>query len=305
MAAAVLGRGFSLHRQVHPHGSIGAVSAALAAAVSLGLSARQKERAVRLSASLANASQWNACTEGATIRHVYAGQGARTGLTAAFLAESGFSEVNRSLDEAFGSILGTPNDSTNGQDDSGGWAILNGYVKRWPACAFTHTALDLAERARADIPVPDAVRRMVVEVPKVCLLVAQHQAPTELAVRFSIPMLIAALLHGLDLIRDIDAVRTSEVLRDLAARISVHENAAMTADWPLHMAARLHVDLADGTMIDECAVDPWQPTSDAFYEYVQRKAGLLLGTGRARHLGRLVDKLDETQLPTGLLRPAR
>ncbi len=140
---ATIGRELSLHGPVHPQSSFGAPGAALAAAVVLGLSHQQRRTSVNIAASMAPASLWQACTEGADIRHFCADSGARAGVTAALLAGAGVEAPTDAVKLAYCNVLGT-----SYEEPRRAWAILDGYVKRWPSCAFTHTTLDAAERLR-------------------------------------------------------------------------------------------------------------------------------------------------------------
>lgn len=297
---ARIGAHFELSADVHPHGSLGAASAALAAAIALDLSPTQREASVAIAAGLVNASLWRACTDGATIRHVSAGQGARTGVMAAFLAESGITPAATALETVFGRVLGR---TRLAEADALGpqWAIHRGYVKRWPACAFTHTALDLADTLRRELGDTTVVTGIDVRVPRVGTLVAAQHDSTELGTRFSIPTLVAGILSGADLLRDFDSMRTSPSVQALAAAVRVHEDPLLTARWPKNMAAAITITLRCGRKLHAQADDPWQPAAATFPTYVVEKACRLLGHEPADALHRAIKRLNGKPLPADLV----
>ncbi|GII75997.1 hypothetical protein Sru01_09790 [Sphaerisporangium rufum] len=274
---ADLGRAVTLRPEVHAHGALGAPAAALAAARVLRLDAARVAQAVLIAANLAPAGDWSACTGGHTVRHLFAGQGAQTGVRAAYLARAGFTAPAGSLDVAYGIVRGDggPPRLRRG----GGWAVTQGYLKLWSACAYTHSALDALAGARARSPFTAAeVGHIVVRVPAAGLLVGGVHTRTPLAARFSIPVVLATLVvHG-ELNGVIDRARVDSAVLALAGRITVRHDPEMDREWPARMPAAVHIALRDGTTVRERVEDPAGPAG-AEYPGAVRDKIRRLGTG--------------------------
>lgn len=258
-----LARTFRLRGEVHAHGTLGAPAAALAAGLLLGLDAEQCAVAVAIAANLAPAPLASACTEGTTVRHAFAATGAQIGLRSAALAAAGIRAPADSFSVPYGTLRG---DSYVGwQRHEGPWSIGSGYLKTWAACAYTHTALDAALALRESGVDPATIDQVVVEVPQPGADLGAHRFEPPLAVRFSVPVLVAGVLAGHDL-RDPAAVNPLPAdARELAARISVVESAEHTASWPAHARATVEITLSDGTVLQEQRLDPETPADDASY----------------------------------------
>jgi 2-methylcitrate dehydratase PrpD len=278
---ADLGRACVFHHEVHPHGALGAPAAALTAARLLGLDARSAYEAVAIAANLAPAGSWASCTEGSTVRNVLAGQGAQTGIRAAYLARAGVTAPADSLDVAFGVVRGRGGDGTSAVHlrPPTEWALARGYLKRWSACAWSHTSLDALDRILAERHVGfHDILSIRVGVPAVTMRLAgvHHDAP--LAVRFSVPMLLSTLaVHG-GLLPWADQVSRDDAVLALADRVEVVEDPALTARWPQQMPATVAVTLRDGTVLSDELDDPIGTDGDDAYVTAVREKLARLGT---------------------------
>jgi 2-methylcitrate dehydratase PrpD len=269
---ADLGRAFVLHEEVHPHGALGAPAAALAASRLLELDVSQAMHAVGIAADLAPAGSWTSCVSGRTVRNVLAGHGAQVGVRAAYLARAGLTSAPDALDVAFGLVRGTRSTSTEDaapvrQD---GWAIHHGYLKRWSACAWSHAALDAAASLIPSLDTGSgieagSVKRVEVRVPKVAMRLKDLNRESGLAVRFSLPMLIATLLTHGDLNGHVDDAWHDDAVLDLATRVSVREDPAMTRCWPQEMPSAVTVFTAGGSRLDADVRNPDGPVDDEGY----------------------------------------
>ena len=187
----------------HATSTLGVVGAAAASAKLLGLSAEGTARALAIAASMASGIKANFGTD---CKPLHAGHAARCGVEAALLAEAGFTGNPRALEhgDGFGATYGAGSPpawdlATAGLGAPHEVADPGIGVKRFPACASTHQALD-ATLALAEEHAIDAADVQAVE----CAVhyLAPHQliydrADTALQGKFSMPYCVAvALLDG-------------------------------------------------------------------------------------------------------------
>ena len=250
--AARLGVACRLHAEVHPHGSACAVGAAVAAARMLGTDAAGIERAIGLAAGLTLFPPFSAATAGATVRNVFAGHGARSGVLAARLARTGVTPHRDAIGTVFGRIASPSLDRDALVDGLGEVIEIDrGYFKPFPACRYAHPAIEAAAALRGDEPVvPEAVERIEVHTYALAATLTERAPATELAARFSIPHAVASMLvrgsAGPADFRVGDGLADPDIAT-LAARTSVIEDPKLTAASPAQRPARIMVALRDGS----------------------------------------------------------
>jgi 2-methylcitrate dehydratase PrpD len=200
---AKLGRALNpalYERGWHATSTLGVLGAAAAAAKLLGFSAECTARALAIAASLASGIKANFGTD---CKPLHAGHAARCGVEAALLAEAGFTGNPRALEhvDGFGATYGAGSApawdlATAGLGAPHEVADPGIGVKRFPACASTHQALD-ATLALAEEHALDAAGVEAVE----CAVhyLAPHQliydrAQTALQGKFSMPYCVAVAL---------------------------------------------------------------------------------------------------------------
>ncbi|MBI2204410.1 MAG: MmgE/PrpD family protein [Candidatus Rokubacteria bacterium] len=200
---AKLGRVFNpAHYEVgwHATATLGVFGAAAASAKLLGASTATMARALGIAASLASGIKANFGTD---CKPLHAGHAARCGVEAALLAAAGFTANARVLEhgDGFGSTYGAGSPLAWDHAVTGLGApheiVDPGVgVKRFPACASTHQALDatlaLAEEHAIDPASVEAVECAV-------HYLAPHQliydrAETGLQGKFSMPYCVSAAL---------------------------------------------------------------------------------------------------------------
>ena len=137
----------------HATSTLGTIGAAAAAAKLLGLSTGQTAHALAIAATMSSGIKANFGTD---CKPLHVGHAARCGLEAAALAQVGFTGNPRALEhvDGFGSTHGGGNkaqwdETTTGLGKPHEVADPGIGVKRYPACASTHQALD-ATLALAD-----------------------------------------------------------------------------------------------------------------------------------------------------------
>jgi 2-methylcitrate dehydratase PrpD len=200
---AKLGRAFNpAHYEAgwHATATLGVFGAAAAVAKLLGLSHEKTVHAMALAASMASGVKANFGTDG---KPMHVGHAARCGVEAVLLARAGFTGNPRALehDHGFG--------STHGAGTKPLWDLaVSGLgapheivdpgigVKRFPACASTHQALDATlEMIDEHALVPAAIEAVECAVP----YSAPHQliydrARTGLQGKFSMPYCVSVAL---------------------------------------------------------------------------------------------------------------
>jgi 2-methylcitrate dehydratase PrpD len=187
----------------HATSTLGVFGAAASAAKLLGLSGERTAHALAMGASMSSGIKANFGTD---CKPLHAGHAARCGLEAALLAAGGFTANPRALEhgDGFGSTYGAGNapawDVTTAGLGAPHEIVDPGVgVKRFPACASTHQALD-ATLALAEEHAIDAAAVETVEVAVHYLAPHQliyDQAQTALQGKFSMPYCVAvALLDG-------------------------------------------------------------------------------------------------------------
>jgi len=200
---AKLGRALNpAHYEIgwHATATLGVFGAAAAAAKLLGLSAERTAHALAIAASMASGIKANFGTD---CKPLHVGHAARCGIEAALLAETGFTGNPRALEhgDGFG--------ATHGAGSRPAWDLTTTGlgaphdlvdpgigVKRFPACASTHQALDATLALAAEHAIdPRAVEAVECGVS----YMAPHQliydrAETGLQGKFSMPYCVAVAL---------------------------------------------------------------------------------------------------------------
>jgi 2-methylcitrate dehydratase PrpD len=187
----------------HATSTLGVFGAAAAVSRLLGLSAERTAQALAIAASMASGIKANFGTD---CKPLHAGHAARCGVEAALLAAAGFTGNPRALEhgDGFGSTYGAGSPpawdlATAGLGSPHEIVDPGVGVKRFPACASTHQALDATlALAEEHALTPSAVEAVECGVP----YMAPHQliydqAATPLQGKFSMPYCVAvALLDG-------------------------------------------------------------------------------------------------------------
>lgn len=257
---ARVGQATRLRDGVHSHGHWGALGAAAACGKLLGFDAPTLRQAMSIAASMAAATTWEPCLEGATVRNTYAAMANHNGLMAALLAQSGFSGLRDPLPITFGRVLGERFDPPAalaglGQD----YAIMSNYFKFHACCAYNHPALDATIDLVRQAPLDAAqIERIVVETVDSFARIDQHRPANQLAAKFSIPFAVATTIAHRSSGRPSFQPHAvaSDAIQALADRVSVVADPGMTARWPAEGGARLTVYLRDGSQRSATCTNP-------------------------------------------------
>jgi 2-methylcitrate dehydratase PrpD len=184
------------------------------------------------------------------------------------------------------------------------WEVARNYFKRHAACRYTHGALDalgliLAKTGKLE---PEQVRSIEVDTYVWAAQLDSPLAPNMLAAKFSIPFALATtIVHGAATVPAFRGpARENPAVQALARRVTVNEDAALTALLPGLRPARLKVTLADGSAHEASVTTNRGDTEDPYTEAeVRRKfrdlADPVYGAARAQAIEEAVMALGPHQ----------
>lgn len=249
--AARLFEALELRDDTHPHGHLGAIGAAVAVARLRGVS---PSRAALAAGTVPILGSWQACFEGATMRNFYTGLGAATAVAAADLAAAGFVGSLSSLSGRGSGIAPRVRriEALTDPVEASSLRLAGNYLKLHSACALSHSAID-AMLAVGPLS-PSLVRTIDVETSARALRLARPSAGSPLSARFSLPYAVAvAALHGRAGPLDFES---DPAVDELARRVTVRADEALTAAWPEQLATRVTVHLVDGRTVRREVANP-------------------------------------------------
>lgn len=247
---ARLGGAMRLRSSMHPHGTWGTIAAAVGVGVLDGLDAAGFRTLLNVASSLSLATSKRTMLEGGTVRNLYAGVSNQMGLLAGDLVAAGFSGEHDGLSSVFGEVVSDGLDTGALVQELGErWQITRNYFKLHACCRYNHATLDaLASLGPLD---PASVAAVSVETYAYAAELDDPAPRNVLAAKFSVPFAVAtAIVHGSSGMASFtaEAVRDPRA-RDLARRVTVREDPAMSASLPAERPARVTVHLGDGTTL--------------------------------------------------------
>lgn len=257
-ASARLWRATDARLAVHPHGTFGPLAAALALCKLRGDDAGAIAAAANIAMTLGMASSRMALNDGATVRNVYTGHSGRAGFEALALRDIGFTGEVDAPASILGNIYGSAFAPGKAVADLGKtWWILRNYFKRFASGRYSHGALDLTERLlqREGGLAASGIERIDISTFFWASTMGQQSVRSPFGCRFSIPVAVASyILRGRTPLTDDGAATfADERVHELARRIFVVEDKALTAVYPDRQPTRMVVTLRDGTTLSvEC-----------------------------------------------------
>jgi len=305
--ASRLGGATEPRPNVHSHGTWGTGGAAVAVARLLHREEPQIRAVMNLAASMSPANSWTPCFEGATIRNLYPGRAGLQGILAVHLLDCGFTGLHDAPSDVYGTILGESFDPASAVEGLGAddrvavYRIEQNYFKFHACCLYNHPALDAVQAiVHAEKIAPEAVARIALTSVPFVTRMADPDPPTMLAAKFSVPYAVAAAVVAgrTDIAAFLDAWREDPRVRDLARRVEVSGDPAMSMRRSERPTARVAITLKDGRVLTrETTVvrgDALNPVPrGALVEKFLGLAGETLGSARARQVVETVDRLDE------------
>ncbi len=265
------------YRLWHNTGTCGSIGAAAACASILGLAQDRLVHAMALGISQ-SAGLWQTRHEPASQgKQLHTAHAARSGVTAARLAASGFAGPRTVLEGPQGFFAamcpGADPQAVLAPYESD-WLIHDVSTKPWPACRHTHAAIDAALLLRAGTAQPVS-GSILVETYRDALAFCDNPLPgSVLEAKFSLQHAVAvALVRGAPRLEDfsLPAIEDPQ-LAELRTRVSVRESRVLTSAYPSRFGARVCLNGASAG-VDDAWGDPENPVTD---DDVFHKSGLLL-----------------------------
>lgn len=251
--AVRVGSAVRLRRAVHPFPTAMVCGAAVGVARLRGLDRPTTLQAVLIAAALTPASTQRAANTGATVRNALSGVGASSAVLAVELALTGTTGDPEALHTVFGQVLGETFDETALDRDLGTRRFLTRNYFKLHACSrWNHAPIE----ATATLIAQHGVRHQDVAAIEVATYdpatrLDGRDAATGFAGKHSIPYSVAArLIHGDNGVDAYsDEAADDRTLRDLMSRVAVVEDPALTRLAPQVRAARVTLQMRDGTTL--------------------------------------------------------
>lgn len=233
-------------RGFHPTGTIGTFGAAAAAGRLLGLDSERMTMAFGVAGTQAAGLK---SAFGTHCKPLHAGRAAEAGLLAARLAARGFTAQADILgnEQGFAKTQSSGFDRAAAEaDPPGGFHVTRTMFKYHAACFLTHSSVEALKALRDQHRMaPGDVREVALHVQAAHLKICGIEQPkTGLEVKFSLRMMAALVLAGIDTAND------SSYTDELAARadlVTLRDKVVVVPDWQGEgSAAEVVLTLAGG-----------------------------------------------------------
>ncbi len=240
---------------MHPHGTWGAICAAVAVQRLAGADAARMREAMNVAANLGLSTSRRTMLEGGTVRNAFAGVSGQMGVLVHDMLAAGFCGARDDVAHVFGKVVSESFDTgamTAALGDH--WEVMRNYFKLHACCRYNHAALDalaMIRRKQAEALEPARIARIEVESYAFAAELDDPRPRNVLAAKFSVPFAVATtLVNGSSGVESFSGENLANPhILDLAARVTVREDPAMTAELPARRPARVTVTLEDGTRL--------------------------------------------------------
>jgi 2-methylcitrate dehydratase PrpD len=245
-------------------GTCGTFGAAAAAAHILRLDADRLSDALGLAGIQAAGLNSSIYGEGDMGKRLCPAHAATTGVTAALLAERGFTGSRRVIEQrkGFCDAFAAEYDLSRVTADLGTvWEITRTSLKPYSCCRYNHAAIDgLLDILSAEAIEADAIEGITVRTYDIAVTNRPHRTrPLSLFdAKMSIPFSLAVAAHKRavgehDFTTDL---LDSPMLQELATRVRVEADDEMTSAFPREWPAEIHVTLRDGRSFERLVPYP-------------------------------------------------
>ncbi len=296
------------YKHWHTTGTVGCFGAAAAAAAILKLPPRKFAHAISTVGTFA-AGLREAFQSDAMSKPLHAGRAAEAGVTAALLAESGFTGADTILegDSGFGVAMADGDVSWDGVFDDIGetFNIESVTLKNHGCCGHTFAAIDAAlALVKTHNFTWKEVEHVEIETYRTAVqVVGRDDAKTSFDARFSIFFTVAtALVYGSVRLNAFSPERLSDpAIRSVMDRISLSVNEELESSYPKRRGALVRITYRGGHVVEYLQRfrhgDPEEPLTDEelsekFYELVTP----VIGRESAELLSDQVSNLDTLYL---------
>ena len=236
----------------HPTSTIGTVAATAACSKLLGLTTSQAQTAMGIAASEASGLSKNFGTD---TKPFHAGKAASNAITAALLAQKGFTASPDMLEGPGGFCQVLANKECNpgafAQTPDAAFEILTSYaIKPYPSCGLTHrcidATLDLVKKHRIT---PDRVTQVECHIPPMFTKILVYSRPQNgLEAKFSMEYCIAAALvdQEITLRQFVDETVLSSEAKDLIPKVMLCLLAGVEKQNIVAIPQAVKITLSDG-----------------------------------------------------------
>ncbi|MBF6620574.1 MAG: MmgE/PrpD family protein [Patulibacter sp.] len=268
----------------HPHGVLGGIGAAVAAAQLAGV---DPVTTARVAATIGGTTTWAACFAGATARNAWTGTAAMLAVLAVDLAAAGSDGASAAPDELL-DLVGAADGAVECWSSGDELLVARSALRRHGVAGPLQSAVQAAIDLRPRIAGP--IRSVVVETFEANRKFDRPSAGNPLSGRFSLPYVVAAALDAGTI--GLTAFGEDPRVLELAGRVEVRVAADLDAAWPGRAGARVTVVDERGAAVTETVElapgHPRRPLDDA--EWRARVAALAPEHELAsRRLARLTD----------------
>jgi 2-methylcitrate dehydratase PrpD len=280
-----IGIAAKIRPSMHPHGTWGTVSAAVAVAVLAGADSETMKRTINVASTLGLATSRQNMLQGGTVRNAYAGISGQMGLLAQDMIAAGFTGERDGLATIWGQVLSESFEPAEMTRELGSrWEIERNYFKRHSCCRYNHGTLDaLAEIAgkRPGGLKAEDIEKVDVLTYSLAAELSDRDPKNTLAGKFSVPFAVATTIINRSsgmMSFTWDQIRSQEI-KALAAKVEVREDPKLTAMMPLFRPARVTVTFTDGSTLEGStetnrgdAEDPYSAAelTEKYYELTAR-----------------------------------
>ena len=294
--------GFTPRAFAHQNGQASLLGAAAAAARLRGLDASGISLAMRAATTQLLTPSYTNTVTGATTLNVAGGMSGFVGALAPELVIAGFQAQEDAIEEALGKMVGDSFDPQALTDALGSrWHITQNYFRLYACCNPIHPALDCLKHILSALgPRPEDVERIEVATYRFASVMRSPDPPNFFAARYSLPHAAAVMIVKGDIGHAAmdDAAVNDPRIGALRQRVSVAEDAAMSALAPRLRPARVTVVLKDGRTLSHAVEshrgDFNQPFAEAEIRAKFRElAGLVLTAEGASAVEHLVARCED------------
>lgn len=254
--------------QYHATGSWGAVGAAAAAAHLLRLDRGQIRHALGLAEYHGPISLIMRSVDDPQMTKDGIGWGAQVGVTSALLAQRGFTAVHPEL-------------LREGEFESLGsrWAIQEVYVKPFPCCRWSQSAIAAAQRVSAQVNDPADIEGVEISTFEAAAALSRRRPTTTEEAQYNLIWPVAAALaHGRYTVADVLAGFDTEAVHAMADKVQVTTLPELTAEFPDLRRAEVTLTMHDGTRLRSGLLEAdGEPGSEHWHQVVADKVAQYLG----------------------------
>jgi 2-methylcitrate dehydratase PrpD len=279
----------------HTSGTVGTFGAFAAAAWLLGLKGRELRHGFGIAASFASGIR---CNFGTMTKPLHVGRASENGVTAALLAQRGYTADPAALDGPWGflAVMGggvSPEKMAQGFGKT--WSIVEPGVsiKPYPCGILTHPTMDLMLRlvTEADVK-PEEIETISIHAGTNILKPIRYPiASNHLEAKFSLPAEVSmiALVRQAGKREFSDEFVASSAMQDMQRRVQTQFDPAIEAMGFDKVRSRITIHRKDGSVVEGWADEryrggPDNPMTDAEVEAKMRSccAGVLDGAAQDR-----------------------